>query len=166
LKNSPDERFDTRAMSAARIIYPPMSGRDRRHFAAEIRKGEEVFRRATADAEAAHDAADRALANAHRLDSALQFIGGPEDPSPSIANAIHGGCELLEVQCRHCNHAELINLTEVIRPREKPVHTLRGVLYCRPCELQTGNKRRPNLAGLRARENPEPAAPARAERKP
>jgi hypothetical protein len=29
--------------------------------------------------------------------SARQFLGGPDKPSPSIADALHGGCELLEV---------------------------------------------------------------------
>jgi hypothetical protein len=107
-------------MSAARILHPPLSGRDRRHYAAELRKAEQAFERTTREAAAAHEAADRALAAAHRLDceawSALQFIGGAAEPSPSIADAIHGGCELLEVQCGHCNHADLIDLTELIWP--------------------------------------------------
>jgi hypothetical protein len=32
-------------MSAARIIYPPMSGRDRRHFSRELKKGEQEHAR-------------------------------------------------------------------------------------------------------------------------
>jgi hypothetical protein len=50
----------------------------------------------------------------------------------------------------------------VIWPREKPVHTLRGVMYCGPCKRERGKKRRPDLVGLRARENPEPKSPAAA----
>jgi hypothetical protein len=73
-------------MSAARIIHIPLSGRDRRHYAREHRKAEQVLARLIAAAAVAHEAADRALAEAHRLDceawSARQFIGGPEDPSP------------------------------------------------------------------------------------
>jgi hypothetical protein len=155
-------------MSAARILHPPLSGRDRRHYAAELRKAEQAFARYSREAEAAHQAADRALAEAHRLDcaawSALQFIGGAEDPSPSIATAIHGGCELLEVQCRHCNHTDLVDLTEVIWPREKPVHTLKVLLYCGRCRTEHGTKRRPDLVGLRVRPEPEPSGPARAMR--
>jgi hypothetical protein len=61
----------------------------------------------------------------------LQFIGGPAEPSPRIADAIAGGCELLEVRCRRCSHESLIDLTEVIWPREKPAHTLAKVLHPR-----------------------------------
>jgi hypothetical protein len=97
-------------MSAARIIYPPLSGRDRRHYTRELRKAEQAYETARREAEAAHQAAAVALARAQRLDcaawSALQFIGGPEEPSPTIAAALAGGCVLLEVQCRTCNHAE------------------------------------------------------------
>ncbi len=75
-------------------------------------------------------AADRALREAHRLDcsawSSLQFIGGDASPSPLIADAIHGGCGLLEVQCRHCNQTELIDLTLAIWPRGNQVHTLKS----------------------------------------
>lgn len=155
-------------MSAARIIVPPLSGRDRRHFARELRSAEQTYERASRDAKAAHAAADRARAEAWRLDceawSALQFIGGPEDPSPAIAHALEAGCELLEVQCRHCNHADLVDLALVIWDRQKPVHTLRGVLYCKRCATEYGNKRRPFLTGLRTREPPGPSAPAAAKR--
>ena len=86
-------------MSAARIIYPPMSGGDRRHYTAHLRKAENEYRRLTREAAAAHEAADQQLAEAHRLAclawSALQFTGGPEAPSPTIAAALHGGVELL-----------------------------------------------------------------------
>lgn len=115
-------------------------------------------------ATAAHEPADRALANAHRLDcevwSTRQFIGGPDEPSPAIAAALHGGCELLEVQCRHCKHTQTVDLTEVIWPRERPVHTLRKALYCQRCMKEDGRKRRPDLLALRARETAGPTAPA------
>jgi hypothetical protein len=88
-----------------------------------------------------------------------------EAPSPSIADALRGGCELLEVQCRQCNHAEMVDLTEVVWPREKPVHTLRKVLYCARCKRERGQKRRPDLIGLRTRPEPDPEAPARRKRK-
>jgi hypothetical protein len=78
-----------------RVIQLPLSGRDRRHYVAELRKAEDAYRHQSAAAEAAHAAADRALREAHRLDcaawSSLQFIGGDASPSPLIADAIHGG---------------------------------------------------------------------------
>jgi len=147
-----------------RVIQLPLSGRDRRHYVAELRKAEEAYRRHVQDAEAAHAAADRALAEPHRLDcdawNALQFIGGDEAPSPVIADAIHGGRELLEVQCRQCNHTEMIDLTLSIWPRASQVHSLRRVLYCKRCLGEYAKKRRPELVGLRPRSGPDPAAPA------
>lgn len=93
-------------MAASRILYPSLSGRDRRHYASQLHKAEQAYEAAKRDAEAAHAAADIALQKAHRLDceawSALQFIGGTEDPSPTIADCI---------QCRHCNHTQAVDLT-------------------------------------------------------
>lgn len=156
------------AMSAARIIHVPLSGRDRKHFARELHKAEQTYEHKKREALSAHAAADLALRQAHRFDceawSALQFIGGPEDPSPSIENAIHGGCELLEVECRHCNHADHVDLAEVTWPRSQGVHTLKRVLYCRRCQQTEGKKCRPDLVGLRVRPEPDPAAPAQRKR--
>jgi hypothetical protein len=155
-------------MSAARILHIPLSGRDRLHYAAELRNAEKEYRRLTKEVAAAHAAADHALAEAHRLDcelwSAREFLGGPDQPSPSIADALHGGYELLEVQCRHCNHAQTVHLALVIWPRERPVHTIRKALYCAKCEKGHGKKRRPDLIGLRARTEPDPSSPAAAIR--
>ena len=152
-----------------RIIQLPLSGRDRRHYVAELRKAEEAYRRHVRDAEEAHAAADRALAWAYQIDcdawTALQFIGGDEDPSPVIAHCIQGGRELLEVQCRQCNQTQMIDLTLSIWPRGNQVHTLRRVLYCKRCLAEYGKKRRPDLVGLRERPGSEPLAPVAAKRK-
>ncbi|MGA2999620.1 hypothetical protein [Bradyrhizobium sp.] len=155
-------------MSAARILHIPLSGRDRRHFAAELRKAENEYRRLTKEVAAAHGAADLALAEAHRLDCELSstrlFLGGQDQPSPSIADALHGGYELLEVQRHHCNHAQTVDLALVIWPRERPVHTIRRALYCAKCEKGHGKKRRPDLIGLRLGKVPDPTSPAAAMR--
>ena len=155
-------------MSAARILHIPLSGRDRLHYAAELRKAENTYRHLVREAAAAHNAADRQLAEAHRLDCELwsvrQFLGGPDGPSPTIADALHGGHELLEVQCRHCNHTQLVDLALVIWPRQRPVHTLRRILYCAKCLKRSQKKRRPDVIGLRVRQQPHPASPAAAMR--
>ena len=133
-----------------------------------MRAAEQAHAGAVGAAAAAHAAADRAQRQAHRLDcevwSTRQFIGGDLVPSPTIADAIHGGCELLEAQCKRCNHSEFVDLTLVIWPREKQVHTLKRVLFCRRCEREHGVKLRPDLVALRAREQPDPE-PRRASRK-
>jgi hypothetical protein len=114
-----------------------MSGRDLRHFSRELKKEEQEHARVANEAGLAYEEADRALAKAHRLHcqawGARLFIGGRDDPSPSIADALHGDVPLLEVQCRHCNHGEVIDLALVIWPRERPIRTLQKVLFCRPC---------------------------------
>jgi hypothetical protein len=145
-------------MSAARIIHVPRSGRDRKHFARELHKAEQAYDLKRREAEAAYAAADIALRQAHRLTceawSALQFIGGPEDPSASIVDAIHGGCGPLEVECRHCNHADMVDLALVVWPREQPVHSLRKALFCRPYQPAIS-------AALRSPESdPKPESPS------
>jgi hypothetical protein len=155
-------------MSAARILHIPLSGRDRRHYAAELRKAETAYRYLLREAEAARKAADLALAEVRRLEceiwSTRLFMGGDDEPSPSIADAIHGGYELLEVQCRHCNHTQMVDLMLVIWPRQRPVHTLRRVLFCAKCLKRSQKKRRPDLIGLRVRPTDGPTAPAAAAR--
>lgn len=78
-------------MSAARIITPPLSGGDRKHFARELHRAEVAYQRELREAVAAHAAADAALAKAYALDciawTTRQFIGSGEDPSPTIAAA-------------------------------------------------------------------------------
>jgi len=151
-------------MSAARILHIPLSGRDRRHYAAELRKAETAYRYLIREAEAAGKAADLALAEVHRLEceiwSTRLFLGGNDEPSPSIADALHGGYELLEVQCRHCNHTQMVDLALVIWPR----HTLRRVLFCAKCAKRSERKRRPDLISLRVRKEPDPSSPAAAMR--
>jgi hypothetical protein len=87
-----------------------------------------------------------------------------DEPSPSIADALHGGFPMLEVQCRHCNHTQVVDLTLVIQPRQRPVHTLRRVLFCAKCAKRSEQKRRPDLIGLRPRPSDDPSAPATQKR--
>src|SRR5260370_36880644 len=134
-----------------RIIQLPLSGRDRRHYVREVRAAEEAHRDLPAKVEEAYRAA-HALACHVR-----QFIGGPAEPSPRIADAIAGGCELLEVRCRRCSHESLIDLTDVVWPREKPVHTLAKGLRCQACKDER-KKPQPDLVALRPR-HPEDDPP-------
>src|SRR5258705_10308825 len=122
-----------------RIIQLPLSGRDRRHYVRELRAAEQALRDLPAKVEEAYRAAHRLACHEW---SVRQFIGGPAEPSPRIADAIAGGCELLEVRCRRCSHESLIDLTEVVWPREKPVHTLANVLRCQACKDEGKSRNR------------------------
>jgi hypothetical protein len=88
----------------------------------ELRLAEQAHRELPSRVEEAYRAAHRLACHEW---SVRQFIGGPAEPSPRIADAIAGGRELLEVRCQRCSHESLIDLTEVVWPREKPVHTPR-----------------------------------------
>jgi hypothetical protein len=159
-----DSLFDTSAMSP-RIIQLPLSGLDRRHYARELKRAEELHASLVRRLPAAFSAADEQFRQAHRMTceewNARQFIGGPADPSPTIADAIHAGIEMLEVRCKRCGHADLVDLMLVVWPRANQVHTLERGLGCQPCKSERRSRSRPDLVGLRMR-NPTdtPTAPA------
>lgn len=137
-----------------RIIQLPVSGRDRRHYVRELRAAEAAHQVLLAELAAA----TRALhALACREWSVRQFIGGPAAPSPTIAEAIAGVHELLEVRCRRCGHESLIDLAEVVWPRDNQVHTLANVLHCQACRDER-KAPRPDLVALRSR-HPGPSRP-------
>lgn len=114
-----------------RVIQLPMSGRDRRHYAAELRKGEQAHRSLV---ERAREALEKAYDLACQEWNTRQFIGGDAAPSPVIEAAILAGRELLEVRCKRCGHESLVDLTEVIWPRQKQVHALAAALRCQRCK--------------------------------
>lgn len=65
-------------------------------------------------------------------------------PSPTIADAIHGGCELFEVRCKKCGRGDSVDLTDVVWPRDNPVHTLDRALGCRQCKTERRADLRPD----------------------
>jgi hypothetical protein len=148
-----------------RVNHIPLSGGDRRHYLRELKRVEELHRDLVRKVAAAYAAADDHLRLAHRTAceewNARQFLGGDAEPSPPIQHAIDAGCTLLEVRCPQCRATRFINLVEVIWPRDKPVHTLRRVLYCEPCRVASGRKFRPELIAL-CQPEPPPDNPPRA----
>src|SRR5258705_12865016 len=128
-------------------LHLPLSGRDRRDYVRERRLAEQAHRELPSRVEEAYRPAHRLACHEW---SVRQFIGGPAEPSPRIADAIAGGCELLEVRRRRCSHESLIDLTEVVWPREKPGHTLAKVLRCQACKDER-KKLQPDLVALRPR---------------
>jgi hypothetical protein len=110
-----------------RVIQLPMSGRDRRHYVRELRAAEQAHQSLLVRVEDAYRVAHQLLCEEWNT---RQFIGGPVDPSPTIAQATHGGCVLLEVRCKRCGHESEVNLKEIVWPRSNQVHTLAKVLRC------------------------------------
>lgn len=138
----------------SRVIQLPLSGGDRKHYVRELKRAQARQARLLDEAIAAYAAAHRLACEEW---TARQFIGGPTDPSPTIGAAIDGGCTLLRVECRACQHSRDVDLNDVVWPRKNQVHTLAKILRCANC-----NTRRPNLIGLY---DPEPDRPARASRR-
>jgi hypothetical protein len=144
-----------------RIITLPLSGRDRKHYIRELRMAVQQHPVVVRQAAEARAVADRLECEEWSI---RQFIGGPAEPSPSIAQALNAGRDLLEVRCRRCNHGDYIALADLVLPRERPVHTLAKVLACQPCSRNGRPKQRPDLVALIEQPANDPAGPAKAAR--
>jgi len=145
-----------------RIIQIPLSGRDRRHYARELKKAEQIHASLVKRVEDAFRVASQYRRMADKLTcdewTARMFIGGDIEPSPTLQLAINCGCAFLRVECRACAHSDRVDLREVIWPRQKQVHTLARALTCRNCKAQGNKKSRPNVMGLDTSE-PDPPSP-------
>jgi hypothetical protein len=133
----------------------PLSGGDRKHYARELARTERLHADLVKQTNAAYLAAHRLACEEW---NARQFIGGPAEPSPAIGHVIDAGCTTLEVECRACRHRDRVNLRDLVWPKDKPVHTLANVLFCRPCRESSGATRRPNLVALFLPSEPLPPA--------
>lgn len=79
--------------------------------------------------------ADRAEAEAWSI--LMEGYGGPAQPSPTIAQCLHGGMGWLEVECQRCKTRASLPLSAIRRPRDTPIWKLEASLRCRSC----GNRR-------------------------
>jgi hypothetical protein len=75
--------------------------------------------------------ADRAEAHAWSL--RMEGYGGPAQPSPTIAQCLHGGYGWLEVMCKRCETKASLPLDAIRRPRDTPIWKLEAALKCRSC---------------------------------
>ena len=88
-------------------------------------------RHARAEAKKAAREADRAEARAWSL--RMEGYGGPAQPSPTLAQCIHGGLGWLEVECVRCKTRASLPLYSIRRPRDTPLWKLEASLKCRSC---------------------------------
>ena len=75
--------------------------------------------------------ADRAEAQAWSVQ--MEGYGGPAQPSPTIAQCIHGGLGRLEVECNRCKTRASLHLDAIRRPRNTPIWKLEASLKCGSC---------------------------------
>ena len=145
-----------------------MSGRDRRHYVQQLKAAEIAHAALAKRVPEAQTVADEYQLMADRLVceewSVRQFIGGDIEPSPSIEVAVRCGYTELEIHCANCTHAGTVDLSEVIWPKRKGVHTMRQALACRRCS-EGGRKFRPNLVGLHMLATDDSQPQARAMKK-
>jgi hypothetical protein len=131
-----------------RVIRLPLSGRDRRYYARELKNGERKHAELLKRIDREHSVLNRLHCEEW---STRQFIGGDLEPSPTIEQAIDADCPMLIVECRTCGHGDRIDLADVVFPRDRPIHVLSRKLECRQCKREGYPKRRPNLIGLDTR---------------
>jgi hypothetical protein len=143
-----------------RVIQLPLSGGDRKHYLRELKAAEQRHPRLMAECDAAYRMAHRLLCEEWNT---RQFIGGPAEPSPTLNQAIHAGCHLLEVRCKRCGHESLVDLREVIWPRGNRIGTLAAKLRCNRCSDER-KRSVPDLVALRMPPNDPPAQPGRRAR--
>lgn len=122
-----------------RVIHLPLSGGDRKHYARELRHAQTHHERLLQRIEEAREITIRHRRETRRLMceewSVRQFLGGPADPSPTIAAAIDAGCIILSCECRACARTNRFDLKDVVWPRNEQVHTLAGPLRCQFCHV-------------------------------
>jgi hypothetical protein len=109
-----------------------MSTRSRQSiYGGRIRGAEIRARSAREAAQKAAREADRAEAEAWSI--RMEGYGGPAQPSPTIAQCLHGGLGWLEVECNRCKTRASLPLDTIRRPRDTPLWKLEASLKCRSC---------------------------------
>lgn len=126
-------------MSAHRITrLPPLSGRDRRHFAREAARAGAAYDEMMRQAESKRVEADQALKAADRIEceawsGALRFGLDIDGASPTLAQAINAEFTSLTVQCRQCRDYRSVDLTKLRMPPATRVASIEPSLSCAPC---------------------------------
>lgn len=78
----------------------------------------------------------------------MEHLGGPAQPSPSIAMALRAGLPWLEMKCQRCQEHNRIDLETVRRPPKTPIHILEESVYCRSCSFFAGWRPKARLVKL------------------
>lgn len=116
----------------------PLSGGDRKALAKELgqaRAMTSILASQSADARAKGEAlirqADKLLCES--WNEKMWADGGPIDPSPSVDQAINGGCPWLEIECSRCRTKRDVDLAALRHPLTTLVHDLASRLRCSKC---------------------------------
>lgn len=120
-----------------RSVQTPLSGRDRRHFAKHMDVARKTYAAKIRQSESA-----RRFAVAKELEAnwalceawnAALFMGGPAQPSPTIAQALSVGCDLLKVECNRCGRSQSVQVAAIRRRPETFLWQLEASFGCEEC---------------------------------
>jgi hypothetical protein len=136
-----------------RIIHMPLSGGDRKAQAKAQRDARFIAREFFRQSVVARSIGELKIREADRLFcdawTNVVFWGGVARESPTIGQAINGGRPLLWAKCRRCGRESDVDLREVRRKPQTPVHLLEDKLFCDPCSTGRKFRIRSHLLGLK-----------------
>lgn len=139
----------------------PLSGGDRRALAKELGRARAMTTILATQAVEARAKGEALIKQADRLlceswNERMWSDGGPIDPSPTIDQAINGGCAWLEIECSRCKTRREVDLATLRHPPTTFVHDLASRLRCSKCAKAN---RRPAATLLQLAQRPRQAAP-------
>jgi hypothetical protein len=160
-----------------RPVHIPLSGRDRRAFlrdlktargAAEMsdKEGDALLGRAMEHRRQSRELAVQGFRKKCEAMNARLFYGGSIQPSPTIAQALFCGYDVLETRCNRCGARAAVPLDTVRTPAKTEIWKLEesAALRCEPCSENKGWKQRLQIICLRPNQplddpgNPAPKA--------
>jgi phage FluMu protein Com len=123
---------------AAKHHPTPLSGGDRKALNKELGKARAMANILASQSQALRAKGEALIQQADGLlcdswNERMWSDGEPIDPSPSIDQAVNGGCPWLEIQCARCKTLTDIDLAVMKHPPTTFVHDLAGRLRCSKC---------------------------------
>jgi hypothetical protein len=105
----------------------PLSGADRKALTKEIAKSRAMTGILAERSQVKPRVGEALIREADNLacqswNERMWSDGGPAQPSPTIGQALNGGFPWLEVRCSRCRTPSSVDLAEISRPADTPVH--------------------------------------------
>jgi hypothetical protein len=117
----------------------PLSGGDRKALSKELRRSAGIERMLQNRSIEARARGEALIREADKLaceswNERMWREGGPIDPSPTVDQAINGGCGWLQVRCSRCRADRSVELAALPHVTTTCVHDLASRLICDRCK--------------------------------
>jgi hypothetical protein len=145
-----------------RPVHIPLSGRDRRAFLRELKtargaavmadqEGDALLGRALEHRRQARELAVLGFRKKCEAMNARLFYGGSIQPSPTIAQALFCGYDILETRCNRCGASTAVPLDTIRTAAKTEIWRLEesAALRCEPCSESKGWKQRLQIVCVR-----------------